>query len=380
MANSDWLLAHFRLPLLNALEQEGLELILISPSGEYVELLQAAGYQWKPWHLARKSLSPLKVVRAVGELIRYYRLFQPTAVHQITIQAIFYGSIAARLTGVPVVINNYTGLGYLFSQAKQASWLRKVTLPILRWASHRGGFFSVLLNEQDQRELIERRIITRQRSQIIPGEGIDLERFHPADEDRDREPLVVLMAARLLWDKGVEDYLKAAAAVKEKAPEVQFWLAGSPDPGNPSSIPEERLAAWREEGVVRFLGYREDMADLLRKAEVAVLPSYHEGLPMFLLEAAASGLSIIATDLEGCRAIVVEGENGFLVPTGDVERLAGRLLELIRQPELRKRMGVKSREIAEKRFDQKLIISQFLELYRRLGLLPDHRQEGQGGV
>ncbi len=377
VANTDWLLAHFRLPLLKALRREGLELILISPPGEYVKLLQSEGFQWEPWHMTRNSLSPLSMLRSVFELIRYYRAYQPAAVHQITIQSIFYGSIAARLTDVPVVINNYTGLGYLFSQAKQAAWLRRATLPILRWAAHREGVFSVLLNKQDQRELVDRRIISEHCSLIIPGEGIDLQRFQPADEVRDQEPLVVLMAARLLWDKGVEDYLMAAAAVKGKDQEVQFWLAGAPDPGNPSSIPEEILAIWKEQGEVHFLGYREDMADLLQKVGVAVLPSYHEGVPVFLLEAAASGLPIIASDLEGCRSIVTEGENGFLVPPGDVVYLTEKLLELIRQPDLRERMGLKSRVIVEKHYDQELIVSQFLGFYSRLGLIQgDHRKEG----
>lgn len=371
VANSDWLLYHFRLPLLRALEEEGLEVVLVCPEGEYVAGLEAEGYRWLPWNMKRKSISPLDVSLALADLIRYYRRFQPQAVHHITIQPIFYGSIAARLTGVPVVINNFTGLGFLFSESGKAFWLRKVTLPMMRWAMGRGGVFTVLLNDQDRRELLKRNLISGENSIVIPGEGVDIERFHPPVKSRgDKGATVVLMAARLLWDKGVAEFVKAAQAVQQKVEGVQFWLAGEPDPGNPTSIPKSTVESWQKKGFVDILGYQDEMAPILREADIAVLPSYHEGVPVFLLEAAASGLPLVATDLEGCRMIIEEGENGFLIPKENVEALSNALCVLIEDPELREKMGARSREIVERDFNQGEIIAQFLSLYRELGILP----------
>lgn len=370
VANSDWLLYHFRLPLLKALREEGLELVLICPEGEYGEDLEAQGFRLLSWNMNRKSLSPIKTTIALAQLVKYYRQFQPAAVHHITIQPIFYGSLAARIGQVPVVINNFTGLGYLFSESTRAFWLRQVTLPILRWATAGNHVFTVLLNDQDRATLMEKNLIREGRSTVIPGDGVDLNRFHPPTEEADqREEIVVLMAARLLWDKGVAEYVQAAADIKETHERVQFWLAGAPDPGNPTSIPENKVEELQERGVVQFLGYREDMASILREVDIAVLPSYHEGIPVFLLEAAASALPLVATDLEGCRMIIQDGVNGYLIPTGNVEDLSKALSTLITDPDLRESMGEKSREIVEKEYDQDHIVEQFLNLYQRRGIL-----------
>lgn len=372
VANSDWLLYHFRLPLLKSLEREGLEILLVCPEGPYMDRLQAEGYRWLPWRMDRKSISPFKALIALGHLMWHYRRVKPAATHHITIQPIFYGSIAARFVDVPVVINNFTGLGFLFSNARMAFWLRKVTLPIMRWAMRRKGVYTVLLNDQDRQELIEREMISKEHSLIIPGDGVDLDRFHPPkDRGEGKDEIVVLMAARLLWDKGVAEFVQAARAVKGKVEGVQFLLAGETDPGNPTSIPASSIEGWREEGFVEFLGYVEEMAPILREADIAVLPSYHEGVPVFLLEAAASGLPIIATDLEGCRMIIEEGENGFLIPKGNVGALSNALYTLIKDPELREKMGRRCREIVEKDFNQKEIVTQFISLYRELGILRD---------
>jgi glycosyltransferase involved in cell wall biosynthesis len=225
VANSDWLLYHFRLPLLKSLEGEGLELILVCPEGKYVDSLKAEGYRWLPWKMDRKSTSPLKVATALATLVQYYWKYKPEAVHHITIQPIFYGSIAARILSVPVVINNFTGLGYLFSESESAFWLRKITLPILRWATAGERNYTVLLNDQDREELLARKLISEERSRVIPGDGVDLDRFHPPRERSEKpDGVVVLMAARLLWDKGVAEYVEVAAALSGDHNQVQFWL------------------------------------------------------------------------------------------------------------------------------------------------------------
>ncbi len=195
--------------------------------------------------------------------------------------------------------------------------------------------------------------------------GVDTRRFSPCQDGHSSTP-VVLMASRLLWDKGVGEFVQAARHLRARGVEAQFWIAGAPDEGNPACLPDNVLIAWRREGVVEFLGHRSDMPELLRQASIAVLPSYHEGLPRFLLEAAATGLPLVATDIEGCRLVVRDGLNGLLVPPKDSHKLAEAIRTLLKDPPLRWRMGKASRAIAESKFDEKKIIAQSLAVYREV--------------
>jgi glycosyltransferase involved in cell wall biosynthesis len=371
VANWDWVLYNFRLPLIRSLEEKGLKVILVCPEGKYVERLRADGFNWLPWNMDRQSKSPIKELTALLDLVRLYKGNNPDAVHHITIKAIFYGSIAARLGNVVVVINNFTGLGYLFSESRKAKWLRGITLPILRWAVNGQGYYTVLLNKMDRQKLLSENLITKEYSRIIPGDGVDLERFYPEKPvSTNQGKTIILMAARLLWDKGVAEFIEAAISVQKEEKQTQFWLAGKPDPGNPTSVPRSIIERWQKEGVVEFLGHCDEMSSILRKADIAVLPSYYEGVPVFLLEAAASGLPLIATDIEGCRMIIEDGKNGYLIPKGNARELASVLLTLIKDPELRQKMGQRSRGIVEENYDKQKIIKQFLSLYRELGVLP----------
>jgi glycosyltransferase involved in cell wall biosynthesis len=177
------------------------------------------------------------------------------------------------------------------------------------------------------------------------------------------------MASRLLWDKGVAEYVEAARILNREGLDVRFQLAGAPDPGNLACVPEEQIAAWQQEGAVEFLGHCAEMPDLMRQADIAVLPSYHEGVPLFLLEAAASGLPLVGTDIRGCRMVIEEGTNGLLVPKGDAQALAVALQTLLADADLRQRMGRESRRVAERRFSQQAILAQYLAMYRELGVL-----------
>ena len=370
VANYDWVIYNFRLPLVDYLEDQGIRVSLICPPGEYTDRLVAADYRWIPWRLQRRTTAPFQEISSIRHLTQIYRDLNPDAVHHITIKPILYGSIAARSAGVPVVINNFTGLGYLFSDAFSASLLRLITLPILRWVLPGQRNHTVLLNKSDQQRLGSLHLIDPDQVTIIPGDGVDLDRFQPPDSKKeDPHPFIVIMAARLLWDKGVAEYIEAAQLIKEMGLTVRFWLAGDPDPGNPSSIPDEILAEWRQEGSVKFLGHREDIPEILKQADLAVLPSYHEGLPMFLLEAAATGLPLVASDIPGCNLVVKEGVNGFLVPVKDSQALARVITRLINEPDTCSRMGKQSRILVEKNFSQAVVLEQFGRLYRKIGVL-----------
>jgi glycosyltransferase involved in cell wall biosynthesis len=369
-ANWDWVLYNFRLPFARALQEEGFEVVLISPPGEYVELLRESGFRWEAWRLNRRSIAPLRELLSLWDLRRLYRAERPMLVHHYTVKPILYGSFAARMAKVPRVINSFTGLGYLFSEAREAAWLRKIVLPLFRIALRGTNQHTIFQVEHDQTRLVDLGIISEGASTVIAGTGVDVTRFHPRENDYDNNGIpVILMVARLLWDKGTAEFVDAARKLTRRGVQARFLVAGAPDEGNPASISNDTIEVWREEGVVEFLGHRSDIPELLQQVDIAVLPSYHEGVPLFLLEAAASGLSLVATDIEGCRLIVHPGVNGLLVPPRDSERLADALFELISDPERRSRMGKESRRIAVEQFSQEIAISKYLGVYKELSVL-----------
>ncbi len=375
VANWDWVLYNFRLPLVRALEREGLDVILVSPPGQYVQDIEDRGFKWYPWPMRRSNVFPGGEIYSLWKLFNIYQKLQPIAVHHITIKPIFYGSIAAKLSGVSPVINNFTGLGYLFSDEDRARRLRTFLLPVMRWALNHPQFHSVLLNESDYGRLNSLGIISNQRSTIISSDGVDVDQFKPPPEKKPSETPVVIMAGRLLRDKGIIEFLEAANLLLTQGVRAEFWIAGEPDPGNPTSISEDVLEKYSVHEGIKFLGHRDDMADLLRKANIAVLPSYYEGVPMFLLEAAATGLPLIGSNIEGCRLVIEDGENGFLVPKKDIERLADKIKIMLNNPELRVKMGAASRSMVEKKFDKEKIVDEFLQLYKRIGVISSLENE-----
>lgn len=376
MAHWDWVLYNFRVPLAKALQAQGCEVFFLCPVGEFTEEIRRAGIPCLHWEVQRRGLNPLTEISAIVRLAVLYRKLHLKAVHHFTIKPNLYGTIAARLAGVPVVLNTFTGLGYLFSERLQAKMLRAVVTPLLRWALRGPYVLTTFLKEEDQGLFLRYGLLNPDRTLVIP-EGVDVQKFHPPEGKRPPSVApIVLLTARLLWDKGVQEFVQAARLLRDRGLEARFWIAGSPDKGNPACIPAEVLETWKREKIVEFLGHRSDMPELLRQVDIAVLPSYHEGMPRFLLEAAATGLPLVATDIEGCRMVVHEGVNGFLVPPRNPEALAEALKRLIRDPELRQQMGAASREIAVREFDEVLVVERYLDLYRQLGVLADGGDDG----
>ena len=370
VAHWDWVLYNFRLPLARALREKGFEVIFVCPYGEYVPKLKEEGFRWIHWAIVRRSLNPVRELIAILHLASIYQREQPQIVHHFTIKPNFYGSIAAFLARRDKVINTFTGLGFLFSEHPLAIGLRSSVLPLAKLAFRASKGWSVFQNHQDLETCLRLRLVLPERVVVIDGSGIDTRKFHPNHDsppDNHEHPIVVFMAARLLWDKGVREFVEAARVLKARGLQVEFWLAGKPDKGNPMCVPEEFLKKWQEEGVINWLGHRDDMPNLLQQVDIAVLPSYyHEGVPRFLLEAAACGLPLVATDIEGCRVVVREGVNGFLVPPRNPTALADALERLLQDPSLRRRMGQASRHIAEVEFDERKVLAKWLALYERV--------------
>lgn len=373
VANWDWVIYNFRMPLARALREQGYEVVLVFPFGKWLDRIRREGFRCVHWCLDRRNLNPLGEVQAFRRLSRIYHQERPSIVHHFTIKPNLYGSLAVRWNhrnhsgGLvrPAVINTFTGLGFVFSDHPKARLLRLGLIPLIRYCLHGPDTWTVFLNHRDRQFFLERGWVPAHRSTVIVSSGVDVQRFRPAERPPG-EPVTVLMAGRILWDKGVGEFAEAARRIRQKGLSARFLLVGGLDPGNPASVPEVQVQAWVQEGRIEWLGHREDMPELLQAAHIAVLPSYHEGTPRFFLEAAATGLPLVGTDIEGCRMVVRDGENGFLVPVRDARSLAEAIERLIRDPALRERMGRASRAIAVQEFAEQKIIAQWLDLYRQI--------------
>ncbi len=377
VANWDYVLWHFRLPLARELRQNGLEVVMVCPAGAYTSRLQEQGFRVVQWRLKRRSFNPWLELSSIEHLAAIYRKERPALAHHFTIKPNLYGSLAAALCRVPSVINTWTGLGWTFSQDPKGRVLQALLFPLMRSVFRRKAVWSVFQNEQDMRRFEVLRLVSSGGTALIFGSGVDTERFFPTSETRSGPP-VILMASRLLWDKGVQEFVTTAEKLKRQGVMARFLLVGEPDSGNPRAVPQKLVEEWRRKGVVELLGQRNDMPDLLRSTSVAVLPTYYEGLPLFLLEAMASGVPVVTTDIPGCRVAVEDGINGLLVPPRNEEALAEAIKRLLADPDLRARMGRAGRQRALSFFDQRIILRQWLKVYELV--LAGGNQGGESGA
>ncbi len=364
-ANTTWYLYNFRMALARRARDAGHEVLMAGPRDEYAERVRQAGFEWYPVEVSRRGMNPIIEAGAIIQCGRLYRRLRPELVHHFTIKPVVYGSLAARLAGVKRVVNSITGLGYAFMKSGPSGTLLRGLAAVLYRSAMRGpNTRAIFENRADLEFFVERRIVASEKATVVLGTGVDLERFRPT-----REPAgapVVLLASRMLWDKGVGEFVEAARILNREGVPARFVLAGTPDPGNPSTIAAEQLNAWAGEGDVEWLGRQEDMPAMYANCSVAVLPSQREGLPRTLVEAAASARPIVASDVPGCRDVVREGVNGLLVPPGDAAALATAIRRLLSDPELRRRMGEQGRRIAERDLADDPITRAVLLLYQDL--------------
>lgn len=368
-ANTDWYLYNFRRSLALALRDAGYELLLVSPDGPYGARLRTLGLRWEPVPMDRRSLHPLREAGVLQHLVRLFRREKPDLVHGFTIKCAVYGSLAARLAGVPAQLNAVAGMGYVFTSGDAKARLLRPLVRALMAAALDGRNARLVLQNPDDVTLFKRaRLVQPERIRLIPGSGVDCIRFAPGpDRAQDpRRPLRVLLAARLLWDKGLAEFVEAARRLRQEDRSIEFLLAGDPDPGNPAAVPEETVRGWVEQGLLQWLGHVDDMPALLASVDVAVLPSYREGLPKGLIEAAACGLPLVTTDVPGCREVVRHDVDGLLVPPRDGEALAAAIARLQSEPALARRLGKAARQRALAEFDERIVVGRTLDLYREV--------------
>jgi glycosyltransferase involved in cell wall biosynthesis len=365
LITEDWYFRLHWIGLARAARDAGFEVLLAMRVQEHGLEIRGQGFKLFPINLLRRSVNPIREFLAVIELARLYRAEKPDLVYHVAVKPILYGSLAARLAGVPSVINVFAGLGYTYTSDEWKARLFRLLLKFgLNAACNSSGSIAVFQNEEDQAQLVRDHAVRRSHTRVIRGTGVDTDRFRPTSEESG-DP-VILLPCRMLWDKGVGEFLEAARLVKRQKPRVRFVLVGRCDEENPASIQSVQLHRWQEEGAIEWWGHRSDMPAVLGHAAVVVLPSYREGLPVSLLEAAACGKPIVATDVPGCRDVVRHRVNGLLVPPKNATALAEAIAVLLENPGLRNELGRRGRDIVVKEFSSTLVTRQTLALYDEL--------------
>jgi glycosyltransferase involved in cell wall biosynthesis len=355
--NSSWNIYNFRAGLIQSLTQNGYEVVTAAPEDGYSEKLGKLGCLHLALPMDSKGYSPLRDARV---FLRYLGLLwrvNPDAFLGYTIKPNIYGSIAAHLLGIPV-INNVSGLGTAFLKE---TWLTKVVKLLYRLAL-RASHTVFFQNHQDRDLFIRFGLVRPEQAMLLPGSGIDLQKFHPSAAPVEEAPTTFLLIARLIWDKGVGEYVAAARLVKQRFPNTRFQLLGFLDVKNRSAISRSQIDEWVKGGVVEYLGDTDDVRPALAAASCIVLPSYREGKPRTLLEAAAMAKPIITTDAPGCRDVVDDGVNGFLCQPRDHKDLKEKLIAFLSMGAASKeQMGLASRRKAEAEYDERIVVARYLD-------------------
>lgn len=357
--NTAWNLVNFRAGLIRALVAEGYEVVAVAPDDVYASRLAELGCRFVALPMDNKGTHPGRDLLLFFRFLNLLRRERPDVFLGYTIKPNVYGSLAAHVLGIPVV-NNIAGLGTAFIRN---SWLTRLVRLLYKTAFSRSShvFFQ---NNEDLHMFVERGLVPADKVSRLPGSGVDLGVFHyvPMSSLESRS-FCFLLVARLLWDKGVGEYVEAARMVRRKYPATTFQLLGFLDVKNQTAVSSAQMDDWIDEGVVEYLGVADDVKPYLAAADCVVLPSYREGVPRSLLEAAAIGRPIVTTDAIGCRDAVDDGVNGLLCCVGDASDLAEKLQRIVEMsPSERELMGNAGREKMELEFDEKIVIDRYLRV------------------
>ena len=362
----DWYFWSHRRPIAAAALQNGYDVFVATRVGDCGEKIVEAGFRLIPLRLDRSSYSLFHELGTISELRRIYRQEKPDIIHHIALKPILYGSMAALGSERAHVINAFAGLGYLVSSPSfKARALKQVLWKMFRFLLNRPNSYLLLQNREDRDLLVAEVGVRPEKTAIIRGSGVGVNEFQ-ATAETPGVPLV-LLSSRMLWIKGISDFVEAAKLLRARGVPARFVLAGDTDPGSPGAIPREKLQEWQESGPVEWWGHQHSMSRMLQQAAIVCLPSHGgEGVPKALIEAAASERAIVATDVPGCRDIVRHGTNGLLVPPRDPAALADAILRLLNDAALRAEMGRRGREIVVNEFSEEKVVQQTLALYRQL--------------
>ncbi|MDB5699200.1 MAG: glycosyltransferase family 1 protein [Alphaproteobacteria bacterium] len=353
--NAAWNIINFRKGVISALQERGYRIVALAPDDQYRARLEQIGVELHPIEIDSQGMSPFRDLILLARYRSILSRLEPVLFLGYTIKPNIFGSLAAHSLGIPV-INNISGLGTAFITE---GLLTRIATGLYRIALRRSDtvFFQ---NSEDRQLFLDRKIVRPEQTKLLPGSGIDLQRFHPAKSAESEQP-TFLLVGRLLWDKGVREFVEAARLVRARRPGARFQLLGFLDVPNRTAVSRSEVDGWIGEGLIEYLGARDDVGPFIAAADCIVLPSYREGLPRALLEGAAMGKPLIASDVAGCRDVVEDGRNGYLCAVRDPASLAEAMMRMADLPHHRRvEMGALGRKTVEQRFDQQIVIEHYV--------------------
>lgn len=368
-ANDSWNVVNYRAGLIRRLQQAGYDVVVMAPEGAHGAAVRALGVEFYPVAMSARGTSPAADLAVMIGFWRGLKAIRPAAFLGFTAKPNIYGSIAAGYCGVPV-INNVSGLGAAFMRPGA---LRTVVERLYRFALRRSAtvFFQ---NQDDLGLFVERRLVSPGQAALLPGSGVDLAYFTPVATDATTRPMIFLLAARLLWDKGVGEFVEAARRLRETYPHARFQILGIVERTSAAAVPASKLQEWASEGVIDYLGSTDDVRIAFGSADCVVLPSYYrEGVPRVLLEAAAMAIPVITTDMPGCREAVDDGVTGFLCMPRSVGSLIAAMERIASMtPEARAAMGAAGRAKMESEFREAIVHHAYIDALGKLGLVTSY--------
>lgn len=359
----DFFLSH-RLPIALAAKEQGYKIIIATASSNASVEIEHHGFEWRQVSFSRSGTSIFNEISTLYSLYILFKQFKPDIVHLVTIKPVLYGGAISRILQVPTVFA-VSGLGTVFSDPKSGWLLTNIVKKLYRFVFQRKRLAVIFQNEFDMQTLCSISNVDKNACNLIHGSGVNLQSFHVVSEPESN--IVVVMASRLILEKGVREFIAAAKIVSEKMPDIKFLLCGSIDVGNPNHLQQYELDLLNDELNVDYMGEQQNITEVFQKSHIVVLPSYYgEGLPKVLIEAAACGRAVITTDHPGCRDAIINGKTGLLVTPRDPEAIALAIMDLAKNHEKRKEMGRQGRVLAFERFDIKLVVDKHLAIYQSL--------------
>jgi glycosyltransferase involved in cell wall biosynthesis len=361
----DWFFVSHFLERAEAAIKDGFEVAVATRVSKYEDLLRQKGIAVYPINFSRRGLNPLKELRTALRVRHIIKQFRPTIVHNIALKPVVTGTLGERWAGCLNIVNAPVGMGYVFTSTDtKATLIRPIVKMLVKRLINPPGSRVIIENPDDYDSLISGGFVRSDSLTLIKGAGVNTNLFASTTEPEG--PIVVVLIARMLRDKGVGEFVDAARILKPRFPSTRFLLVGTPDDGNPTSFSQTDVNNWQNEALVEWLGHRDDIAHVLQTSHIVCLPSYREGLPKSLIEACSAGRPIVTTDVPGCREVVHEGVNGLLVSPRDHISLATAIETLILDPDMRVRMGRAGRERAITEFSSEIVIRQTLDLYETI--------------
>lgn len=366
LITEDWYFWSHRLPIARAARDAGFKVLIATRVHRHGGRIEKEGFKLIPLRLVRRNRNPVKILLDIIGIVKTYRREKPDIVHHVAVQPVLFGSLAAMISGKSAVVNALAGLGYVFvAQDLKTRLLRRVLLAAFKLVFCGKNVIGIFQNPDDLKVFVDFGVIKSEKAVLIRGAGVDPTLFAYRPEQTDIP--VVLLASRMLWKKGIGEFVEASRILRRSGVECRMILVGIIDPESPASINEETLCKWHDEGVIEWWGRRDDMPEVFAGSNIVTLPTaYGEGIPKVLIEAASCGRAILTTDVPGCREIVRHNENGFLVPLHDSKALVDALKFLIENPEIRAKMGARGREIVEAEFSEEIVVRQTMEVYKKI--------------